>query len=46
MKYEKPDIEVILFDDIMTSSGGLIESSNEGGSEPGFPGISGTSLED
>lgn len=33
MKYEKPYIEVVLFDDIYTS-GNLIESSTEGGVDP------------
>ncbi len=36
MKYEKPDMEVVLFDDIYTTFG-LGNSDNEGGVEEGFP---------
>lgn len=43
MKYERPDMEIVLFDDIYTSFG-LGNSDNEGGIEEGYPIEEGLSL--
>ena len=37
MKYEEPNMEVILFDDLITT---LNVGDSEGGVEEGFPGLS------
>lgn len=38
MKYEKAFMEIVIFDDVYTTTPlGMSESENEGGSESGFP---------